>query len=1114
MNAATLLTVGALVWIGLLFAAAVYGERRPRALAAHWHWVYALSLAVYCTSWTFYGTVTQALRHGWWVTPTFVGTILLFVLAWPLMARLVTEARARNSTSIADLLASRFDKSAGIAALATAIALIGLVPYIALQLKAVAQSFDLLAAQWFGAGSNGWRDSAAPAALLMACFAMLFGTRRAGVSAHGVVLAMAFESLIKLIALCAVGLYVVFVLFDGPLALAEASRSLPAPTPPGTNFLTLVLLGALAMFSLPHQFHLGVVECRDVNHVRTARWLFPLYLLAVSVFVLPLARAGQLLLGGSAVPSDLYVLGLPLNSGAGPLAVLVFLGGISAATSMVVVATLTLGIMVGNHWLAPLLLPGSGGDLRSRVLWQRRIVIVVVMAAAYAYSRFIGASESLADVGAIAFAALAQLAPAVLVALYWPRARRRGVMAGMAAGLLLWAYTLLLPVLAAGMGGAEWIDGGPWGISFLSPHGLFGTTGLDALTHGVLWSLAVNTLVIVWVSRHESLRVPAADPSRPLTRAELREVAGRLLDRERVDALLGVADAADPAHGADDGSLNRVEHELSALVGAASARLLLDAARRGARGELQAMTQVVGEAREAVSFSHAILDTAFANLSQGISVCDGELRLVAWNQRYEQLIGYPPGFLGVGRPVSDLFRYNAERGLLGAGDVEELVSRRLAYLRQGSAYVFERSWPNGTVIEIRGNPIAGGGFVTTYTDITAFRRAESELKDANETLEARVASRTQELLAATEEAERANQAKTRFLAAISHDLLQPLNAAHLFTHALAQQLKHPEYRPSVQNIASALTSTEALLSGLLDLSRLDAGGLTPRVRPFAARELLDTLTTEFGVMARERGLTLVTVPSRLWLRTDPQLLRRVLQNFVANALRYTRSGRVLIGIRRRDGMAELQVGDTGSGIEAADRERIFEEFQRLPAARAAVPEGLGLGLAIVTRITRLLGLPITLRSVPGRGTLIGVVVPVAQPIAALPVAAPVAPSAMAAGRSVLLVDNDADGLRALTNLLQGWGLCVHPARDGTEAEAVLDAHDVHAWIFDYHLDAGDTGLDLRERLIERYGERPSVLISADHGPELRAQASAQEVQLLHKPVKPLALRSLLSRLLG
>lgn len=1111
MTPGALLVIGALLWVAMLFAAAIYGERSER-LQRRSSVIYALSLAVYCTSWTFYGTVTQATRHGWWVPPTFVGTILLYLFAWPLMVRLVEEARARNSTSIADLLASRFDKSPLIAALATGIALIGLVPYIALQLKAVAQSFDLLASGLFGGTPPGWQDSAAPAAVLMALFAMLFGTRRAGVTSHGIVLAMAFESLFKLVALLAVGIYVVFMLYDGPLALSQAAQALPPATPPGTAFLTLVLLGALAMFSLPHQFHMAVVECREPGQVRRARWLFPVYLLLMSVFILPLAWAGQLLLAGTAIPSDLVVLGLPLQAGAQPLAILAFLGGMSAATGMVVVATLTLGIMVGNHWLTPVLLPRVGGNLKLHVLWQRRAVIVLVLAAAYVYSRFIMAGDALADVGSIAFAALAQLAPAVIAALYWPRARRRGVLAGMSTGLALWAYTLLLPVLAHALGQDAWVIAGPWGLSFLAPHALFGVGGLDALTHGVLWSLALNSVVLITVSRREAAQAPIEDLTRMLTRGELTDLAARLLDPERVVSLLGTGGDGDDK--VDARVLRAVEHELSALVGAASTRLLLDAARRGARGELQAMTEVVGQAREAVSFSHALLDTALANLSQGISVVDGNLRLVAWNLGYEALVGYPPGFLEVGRPVADLFRYNAERGLLGQGNVDELVERRLAYLRAGSRYVFERTWPNGTVIEIRGNPIAGGGFVTTYTDISAFRRAEADLTNANETLEARVESRTRALRAATEEAERANEAKTRFLAAISHDLLQPLNAAHLFTHALGQQLHQAEHRAAVQNISSALASTEALLSGLLDLSRLDAGGLTPRVRGFAASELMDTLITEFGVMARERGLTLASVRSGLWLTSDPQLLRRVLQNFVANALRYTRSGSVLIGIRRRPGAVEIQVGDSGPGIAEDDRARIFEEFQRLPAARAAAPEGLGLGLAIASRITKLLGHEITLTSVPGRGTLIGVVVPRAPVGDRTMVAAPPVLRKIASDRRVLLVDNDRDGLRALATLLRGWGVEVATASNGATAEALLAEESAEVLILDYHLDDGDTGLALHARLSERFGARPSILISADHGPELRALAAEREVHLLHKPIKPLALRSVLTRMLG
>lgn len=1095
----TLLAVAGIAWLLLLFAAARYGERRGDFLARHAATIYTLSLAVYCTSWTFYGTVTQASRHGWWIPPTFIGTMLVFAFATPLLKRLVSEAHARRSTSIADLLASRFDKSIAIAALATLIAVVGLVPYIALQLKAVAQSFDMLSAALLGAAGH---DSALWTALAMALFAMLFGTRHAGVSAGGVVVAMAFESLLKLLALSAVGVFTVFVLFDGIPALLAARAALPAPAPPGMNFVTLIALGALAMFVLPHQFHLGVIECRDPRHLDRARWAFPLYLAAISVFVLPLSVAGQTLLDARAVPSDLYVLGLPLNAGANSLAVLAFLGGVSAAAGMVVMATLTLAIMVGNHWLAPLVVRRGHGDLTLTVLWQRRAVIAATLVAAYAYSRAIDAGDALADVGAIAFAALAQFAPALLAALYWPQARRSGVLAALAAGLAVWAYTLLLPALISE---PAWIAA-PLGLTWLSPRALFGLSGIDPLTHGVLWSLTINTLTLLIVSRREQRRAPPRAHT-PLL-AALRETALRLLDAAHVQRLLGPSEN-DGDRRADEAQTQAIEHALSALIGAASARLLLDAARRGAREELVAITEVVGQAREAVSFSHALIDTAMANLSQGISVVDGDLRLVAWNQRYAALLDYPPDFLRVGRPVAELFRYNAERGLLGPGAIDELVARRLSFLQSGSSYVFERQWPNEVVIEIRGNPIPGGGFVTTYTDISAFRAAERALRFSNETLEARVTERTQALAAATASAEQANAAKTRFLAAISHDLLQPLNAANLYTHALALKLKHAEYAPSVRQIGSALKSTEALLAGLLDLSRLDVGGAAPKCAPFAVGELITTLAAEFELSAQERGLTLRVVATKAWAQSDAGLVRRVLQNFIANALRYTQRGGVLIGVRRVGPNLRLTVVDSGVGIEPADRERVFEEFQRLDTARETAPEGLGLGLAISQRIARLLGHRIALESVPGRGTAISIEVPVC---AAVP--RPEAPASprLAAGRRVLIVDNEPDGRAALAQLLAAWDISVVCA--GGLDDALSAAGQTDVWILDYHLDGGLTGLALRERLREACGDRPTILISADHSVALKDKAAEADVQLVHKPVRPLALRSVLARVLG
>ena len=419
----TAVALASVAWLAAMFAAALYAERHPATAARHWHHVYALSLAVHCTSWTFYGTVTQAARYGWPLPPTFLGAIVLYALAVAFMVRLVRLARETNATSLADLIATRLGKDAWLAATVTLVAALGLIPYIALQLKAVAMSFAMLTTRDAGGPvAPVWQDSALYVALAMALFAMLFGTRRASAAEHnrGLVLAMAMESVFKLAAMLAIGAFV----WLGLDALPEAPVA-PLAGEPAGGFAPLVLLGALAMFILPHQFHVAVVECRDESHVRTARWLFPLYLVLIALPVLPLAKAGSVLLGGS-VPSDLYVLALPLSQGFEGLALFAFLGGLSAATGMVVVSTLTLSLMIGNHWFAPGLLRGAwarndGSDLRGSVLALRRTGIVVIMLLAWAYSRLVAGSEALADVGAVSFSALATLTPALAFAVWRPR---------------------------------------------------------------------------------------------------------------------------------------------------------------------------------------------------------------------------------------------------------------------------------------------------------------------------------------------------------------------------------------------------------------------------------------------------------------------------------------------------------------------------------------------------------------------------------------------------------------------------------------------------------------------------------------------------------------------
>jgi signal transduction histidine kinase/Na+/proline symporter/CheY-like chemotaxis protein len=1088
-------TLAAALWLCLLFGVALFGERRPAFLEKRWAIVYALSLAIHCTSWTFYGTVTQASRSGWWLPPTFVGAILMYVLAVGVLRRLVVLARDYNAGSVADLVSARLGRHRGLAALVTAVMLIGIVPYIALQLKAVAMSYALLA-QGHRADAPAWQDSALYVALLMAAFAVLFGTRRASAMAHnrGLVLAMAFESLFKLGAMLALGT-LLFGVAPDPAAVARAAA---IPRDAG-GFPALILLGALAMFTLPHQFHAGMVECRDVRHVRTARWLFPAYMLLISLPILPLARLGDATLAPLGVPSDLYVLALPLSREQGGLALFAFLGGLSAATSMVVVATLALSLMVVNHFIAPVrVLGGWGrderGDLRGQVIGQRRLAIVAVILLAWAYSRVLAGNDVLADIGGISFSALAGLAPALLLAVYRPATGARAVGAGLAVGTLVWLY-VLLPALVSPV--PTWVTEGPWGVDWLAPDRLLGLQDWSRLGRAVALGLGANlaTVALVAPSRYGRAAMPSVELG-AVDVDDLRALAARFLAGERVAALFAEA----PSHGAAGGALaGRIEHELAAVIGAGSARLLIQVVHRQRKDELDTVAAIVDEATEDLRFNQRVLEAALESMSQGICVVDAQLRLVAWNQPYADLFGYPEGMLAVGRPASDLIRHNIAAGLIGAGGIDSRVERRLALMHAGSPHLAERRFPDGTVVEIRGNPMPGGGYVATFTDVTSYRATEDELIRANETLELRVAERTVELERATAEARQANEAKSHFLTAVSHDLLQPLHAAQLFAHAL--RTGHADEHTG-RHLDGALAATEDLLAGLLDIARLEGGRLLPRIVDVPLAGLLEGLAAEGRALASERGIHFTFVRSDAWVRTDPALLRRVVQNFLANALRYAEQGRVVMGCRRDGDAVRIEVWDTGPGIAPEDRELIFDAFRR---GESAAGQGLGLGLAIADRTAALLGHPIGLRSWPGRGSVFDVSAPCA-PRGALEVPSVPAPMTLPAGH-VVVVDNDPVALAATATLLRGLGWSVDALRVPEGDMATPDL-----LVLDYHLDGGRTGLDALAVLRERFGEVPTVFVTADRDVDLRARLRDAGGSVLYKPLKPLAMRQVMQRL--
>lgn len=1109
--------VGAIaLYLAILTAVGWRAERAQRRPAPRWRAVrYGLSLATLCSAWTYFGAVGDASRGSWLFVANALGPVLAITVFAPVWRRIAVLAKQENVGSLADFLAARYGNSRALGVLVTLVATAGALPYIALQLDVLGRTLAFVT-QRPGDGAEG----ALVLIGVLGAMAMVFGARRPSLTQHsrGFVSLIALETLVKLTGLVATAALCLWLVAHGTV---HSARALPLVPPLGraslANFATLTFLCTVTAFTLPRQFHLGFVALEAVEDIGTAARVVPAYfglwVIATGAIALSI-RAG---LGVPGIGAPLQMLAIPLASGHSGVAMLAWLGGLSAGGAMVVVELTAISAMVSNEIVLPLaatyLRQGpAGGQIGGTIVAVRRATIVLIALLAFGYYRgsigVIGPTE----LGLTALTAFAQLAPPLIGAITWRRGHTLGALSGIAAGIAVWAVMIAAPAFVDHGGALLAV----WPAAEMpGPTRAIGLSLLLNMACYIAFSLAARPRLIDQIQANAFVAGPAPSPQAPrravdATLADLRRLLAQFIGEREARRALGEIAATARGGGADDtaraspGTVRAAERVLAGVIGAPSARNVMALALASGQRDAAEIGQILDEAGHAVHFSRELLQTTLESLPQGVCVIDGEALLVAWNSPFLHFLGLPPGEVHIGASLEAMLARATRRETPDAFRSWRQAQTEARAIREELTFDATRSFA------LAGRPLAGGDYLLTLTDITESKRAEAILTQNQEALEAMVEERTRALTEANraldiarDRAEQATGAQRRFVAAASHDLVQPMHAARLFIGNALIGLDQPGQRDLLARADQAVESAHRLLQALLKLSRLELGALAPHPEPVDVTALLTGLAAEFEPLATSRRLQLVVLPARVHVRSDRDLLRSILQNLLVNALRYTPAGRVVLAARRRGGGLRIEVRDSGVGIADAALPQAFREFNRLDAGRE-MAEGAGLGLSIVARIARVLDHPVDVRSHPGRGSVFAVTVPLTDPAPAPPKSA--LRLADLSGLRVLCIDDDADVLMGTAALIRRWGAEVTACAACAEVPARL------AWdavIADYKLGDGN-GLDLLQALKQR--SRLRILVTATPGEDWAETLPAEGIALLAKPLPPLALQTLLAQL--
>jgi PAS domain S-box-containing protein len=977
-----------LAYLVLLFLIAYYAERREKAgrsIVSN-PYVYSLSLAVYCTSWTFYGSVGKAATSGLSFLTIYLGPTLMAALWWVILRKIINIARDNRITTISDFIGSRYGNSLFLSALVTIVAVVGIIPYLGLQIKAIMSTFVILSGQTAGSAATGWIVT-----FILGVFAIIFGARRLVLSERheGLIFAIAFESLVKLVAFLAVGYFVTYGLFDGFGDIFERIKETEYGEllfiGGGTSisyqqWASLMFLSMMAIMFLPRQFHVSVVENSDVSHVSKAMWLFPLYLFLINIFVMPIAYSG-LLLGGSPSDADSFVLTVPLGQRKYALALFAFIGGFSAATGMIIVESLALSTMIMNNLIMPAIFRFNQiRGFPTFILNLKRIIIMGCVFLGYVFAIYIGEFYTLVDIGLKSFEAVTIFAPAILIGLYWKRASRMGAIAGISAGFIIWFYTLIVPaLLKAGIIRPEGFLANVLTSPMLNPHSLFGVVGLDKWSHSLFWGMLFNIAFYIGFSifsrqteeeEKQSLLFVESYPARMVhfqgdySVKKIEDILGQYVGKNEARVIVDgyIARRGQSRDSLTQEDIFRLRDEaeliLSGALGSAIATIIFEdklTLTEQERGDLSSSIkhmsdslrlskQELAEAYRQLAALKEFSENIIESVSLGIVTIDDRRRVSYWNNYMEGLIGIKKEFAH-GKDIKELLG-EMYKPLVGT-DVKtgEFIWEQASKTPDAS---------EEKMIKIFITPFRGSerGYVLVFEDITEKRRLEGELSQA---------------------AKHASIGK--LTAGVSHEIGNPLASISSLVQELRElDLSSMDYKKFGENalkeINNHLERISRIVRSLGDFARISS----PEKTLINLTEILDRTVNLVKFDKRAKNIEFsVKVDEIQPLRLNPDQIQQVFLNLMLNALdAMPNGGHLGISMQKIDKAVEIIFSDNGVGIDAEIMDHIFDPF----FTSKPLGKGTGLGLSICYGIINEHNGSISVKSKKDKGSTFTIRLPV------------------------------------------------------------------------------------------------------------------------------------------